>query len=141
MDPSDHCPCVVTISTSIPKAKLFRFENYWLHHDQFPDRILQCWSIPVIQQDKAKLITAKFKLTKQKLREWQASLPSLKTLINNTKLVIQLLEVLGDYRDLSLQEWNFKALLLSRLLDLLHQQKVYWKLGDARTSFFMQMQQ
>jgi hypothetical protein len=34
---------------------------------------------------------------------------SLKTLISNVKLIIQLLEVLGDYRDLSLQEWNFKV--------------------------------
>ena len=25
---SDHVPCVVQIKTSIPKAKVFRFENY-----------------------------------------------------------------------------------------------------------------
>jgi hypothetical protein len=53
--------------------------------------------------------------------------------------------VLGDYRDLSLQEWNFKKLLDDRLLNLLTQQKTYCKqrgtmkwatLGDAGTSFF-----
>jgi hypothetical protein len=27
---SDHVPCVVVIDTSIPKTKLFRFENYWV---------------------------------------------------------------------------------------------------------------
>jgi hypothetical protein len=27
---SDHVPCVVSIDTNIPKAKLFRFENYWV---------------------------------------------------------------------------------------------------------------
>ena len=27
---SDHTPCVVQISTQIPKAAIFRFENYWL---------------------------------------------------------------------------------------------------------------
>ena len=26
---SDHVPCVVPISTTIPKAKIFSFENYW----------------------------------------------------------------------------------------------------------------
>ena len=28
---SDHVPCVVSISTSIPKAQVFRFENHWVH--------------------------------------------------------------------------------------------------------------
>jgi endonuclease/exonuclease/phosphatase family metal-dependent hydrolase len=26
---SDHLPCVVSIGTKIPRAKIFRFENYW----------------------------------------------------------------------------------------------------------------
>jgi hypothetical protein len=27
---SDHVPCVVNIDTNIPKAKIFRFDNYWV---------------------------------------------------------------------------------------------------------------
>jgi hypothetical protein len=27
---SNHTPCQVQIGISIPKAKLFRFENYWV---------------------------------------------------------------------------------------------------------------
>jgi hypothetical protein len=34
-EPSDHYPCLVTISTSIPKRKLFRFENYLMEFDGF----------------------------------------------------------------------------------------------------------
>ena len=30
MTSSNHVPCVVSISTSIPKAKVFHFENYWV---------------------------------------------------------------------------------------------------------------
>jgi hypothetical protein len=26
----DHVPCVVNIDTNIPKAKIFRFDNYWV---------------------------------------------------------------------------------------------------------------
>jgi hypothetical protein len=60
-------------------------------------------------------------------------------------MILQLLDVIGDYRDLSLQEWNFKDLLQERLICLLHQQKIYWKQrgsikwakwGDVGTSFF-----
>jgi exonuclease III len=32
---SNHVPCVVSIETKIPKAKKFRFENYWLSHSTF----------------------------------------------------------------------------------------------------------
>jgi exonuclease III len=27
---SDHTPCVISIGTKIPKARIFRFENFWL---------------------------------------------------------------------------------------------------------------
>jgi hypothetical protein len=29
---SDHTPCVISIGTKIPKARIFRFENFWLQH-------------------------------------------------------------------------------------------------------------
>ena len=32
---SDHVPCVVTIATAIPKARVFRFENYWVDLPSF----------------------------------------------------------------------------------------------------------
>jgi exonuclease III len=36
---SDHKPLLVSMSTSIPKSRVFRFENAWLHHPLFlPDR-------------------------------------------------------------------------------------------------------
>jgi hypothetical protein len=37
MTPSDHCPCIVNISTAIPKNVIFRFENFWLTHQEFPN--------------------------------------------------------------------------------------------------------
>ena len=55
------------------------------------------------------------------------------------------MEVLGDYRDLSVEEWNFKELLKNHLLELLEQHRIFqkqrgavkWiKFGDAGTSFF-----
>jgi hypothetical protein len=35
METSDHVLCVVSISTSIPKRSSFRFENYWMEHQDF----------------------------------------------------------------------------------------------------------
>jgi len=54
-------------------------------------------------------------------------------------------EAIEEWRDLSLQEWNFKEILSHKLASLLHQQSLYWrqsgtikwvKLGDENSNFF-----
>jgi hypothetical protein len=70
MEPSDHVPCLINISTNIPKSHTFRFENYWLEHDQFMEVVANGWNIPVQHQDAAKILTAKFKNLRRVLRAW-----------------------------------------------------------------------
>lgn len=36
-DTSDHTPCLISATTNIPKTHVFKFENYWLAHEQFPE--------------------------------------------------------------------------------------------------------
>jgi hypothetical protein len=45
-DTSDHTPCLISISTDIPQAKIFRFENYWLLHEDFPAVVSHGWQVP-----------------------------------------------------------------------------------------------
>lgn len=104
MIPSDHCPCIVNISTQIPRNKIFRFKNFWLKHPEFQSILLQSWNEPIAITDKARLVTAKLKRLRKKLRDWQASLTNLKTLIANVRGIIFFLEILTDYRDLGLFE-------------------------------------
>lgn len=145
MTPSDHTPCVISISTAIPRSKVFRFENFWLLNEQFAEIVTESWATPNHHNDKVKSLTAKFKLLREKLKEWQAAKTGLKALITNTRVILQFLEVLGEYKDLSIEEWNFREFLKNHLLELLEQQRIYWKqrgtikwvkLGDAGTSFF-----
>ena len=107
--------------------------------------VQHAWNIPTQQTDAAKVLSAKFKTLKRVLSAWQAQLSSLKTNISNVKLVPHLLEIIEELRDLSIEEWNFKSILEMKLLDLLHQQKIYWKqrdtikwvkFGDEDTKFF-----
>ena len=39
---SDHVPCLVSVSTKIPRAHLFRFDNFWFEHLEFLPMIEQC---------------------------------------------------------------------------------------------------
>lgn len=142
---SDHVPCTIHISTFIPKGRIFRFENYWMELPNFMEVVEHGWSVPVIQTDAARAITAKFKNLRRVLKAWQAQTSSLKTNIANVKMVVAFLEVLEELRDLSIQEWNFKNILYEKLTALLEQQRIYWKqrgtikwvrFGDEGTKFF-----
>lgn len=82
---------------------------------------------------------------KKILKQWKQSLSALKDNISNVKLVLCFLNLIEEFRDLSLVEWNFRKLLEDKLIILLQQQKTYWMqrgainwatLGDASTKFF-----
>ena len=65
---SDHLPCVKKIGTSIPKARVFRFENYWLQHSDFKQVVAAAWNIPVGNLDAVKSLNAKFKNLRRALK-------------------------------------------------------------------------
>ena len=123
-------PCIIEIATDIPRSNIFHFENYWMEHEDFMSVVQHAWNIPTQQTDAAKVLSAKFKTLKRVLSARQAQLSSLKTNISNVKLVPHLLEIIEELRDLSIEEWNFKSILEKKLLDLLHQQKIYWEQRD-----------
>jgi hypothetical protein len=115
MEVSDHTPCVVNISTNIPKGKKIRFENYWMEHEVFMDVVRHGWNLPTFQTDKAKVISTKFKNLRRVLKAWQAQLSSLKDNIENVKLVLWLFHLFELHRDLTIVEWNFKHILEDKL--------------------------
>lgn len=98
-----------------------------MEHEDFLQIVQHAWSIPVYQQDKAKLLVAKFKNLHRVLREWQSSISNLSKTIANVKILISLLKKMEEHRDLSLQEWNVRTILKEHLESLLHRQKIYWK--------------
>lgn len=145
METSDHTPCVISISTVIPKKSNFRFENFWMEHQEFIPLVQQAWSAPTPETDAAKIITSKFKNLRKVLKDWQRNLSNLKLTIENVKLVLTFFLYLEEFRDLSIPEWNFKKILEQKLSSLLRQQHIYWKqrgsikwitLCDASTKFF-----
>jgi hypothetical protein len=142
---SDHVPCVISIGTTIPKAKIFRFENYWLQHIDFKQIVENSWKVPVGHTDPAKKTTAKLKNLRKSINTWVKNLPCLRKLIDKVNSVINLLDALEELRTLSLEEWNLRDILKSHVITLLQNQKTYWKqrgkikwvkLGDANTRFF-----
>jgi hypothetical protein len=106
-DTSDHMPCLVSISTDIPKGKIIHFENYWMMHDEFMEKVALGWKFPTIESDKAKKMMLKFKNLRRVLRQWHTQLSNLNKSIESNKMMISFLDTLEEFRDLSLEEWNF----------------------------------
>lgn len=122
IETSDHVPCLISISTVIPKTHIFRFENYWLQHEDFMNQVQLGWQTEYNHSD-----AAKFKNLRKVLKQWKMTLSNLKQNIENVKLVLDFVNLLKYFRDLSLVEWNFRPILENKLISLLQQQKTYWK--------------
>jgi len=107
METSDHMPCLVTVSSNIPKGGTFRFENYLMEHEHFFSVVQHAWSLLVPHNDMTKKISAKFKNLRRVIRAWHSHLSSLKANIANVKLIITFLSLMEEFRDPTLEEWNF----------------------------------
>ena len=96
-----------------------------MSYDSFMPLVANCWNGFFPQQDVAKVLATKFKSLRNALRNWQSQISSLKINIENVKLVISFLDSIEEWRDLTLQEWNFRDILNLKLTNLLHQQMDY----------------
>jgi hypothetical protein len=123
---SDHVPCVVSIGTSIPKPKVFRFENHWIRLPWFLDVVKTIWDINC-PGDSAKCISTKLKLLCKGLKKWSISMSSLNVLIDNCNELILLLDGFEEQRVLHISEWSFKNIIKRRLQHLLLCKQDYWK--------------
>ena len=145
---SDHVPCVVSIATCIPKAKVFRFENYWVDLPGFMDCVSEVWNRPVDRSSTALIISTKFKTLCYALKKWHLNLSTVKALIADCNKVIIFLDNIEEFRPLSWPEFNFRKIVKLHLEDILHWQFIYWKqrctirnikVGEENSKFFHAM--
>jgi hypothetical protein len=122
-DISDHVPCLVSFKSKVPKPKIFRFENFWLQFEGFMSVFQNTWLGQPNLSDKAKNLTTKFKNSRKVLKDWQRSLPKIDKTVRHTKLLIEFIDIIEEHRDLSIEEWNFRDLMQTKVAELLHIQK------------------
>jgi hypothetical protein len=81
-------PCLVSIDTVIPKAQLFRFENFWVNQPGFFDVVKSVWARNTKASSSSGILAEKFKVLRWELKKWKMSLSNIKLLINKCNLVI-----------------------------------------------------
>jgi exonuclease III len=145
---SDHVPCLVSIDTVIPKAQLFRFENFWVNQPGFFDVVKSVWARNTKASTSSGILAEKFKILRWELKKWKMSLSNIKLLINKCNLVILYLDQLEEERNLYIPEENFRRIVKIHYEKLLKIQYQYWKkrctirwmkLGEENCKFFHAM--
>lgn len=116
---SDHTPCRIQTGTNIPKSTIFRFENYWLQHQDFLGVVNKIWEQDTQEHDSAKLITAKFKRLRKGLKIWSRSLSNLSSSIKAANELIFLWDLIEEFRNLNTVEINGREIIKTHLLKLL----------------------
>jgi hypothetical protein len=124
---SDHIPYVVNTGTSVPKAKISRFENYWMDFPDFLSIVDLHWNTSTYFANAAQTLNAKFQQVRVGLKAWNKELSKLSKLINNSNFVLALLDGFEDQRPLSNMERAFRSLVKHHLAKLLEAIRIYWK--------------
>jgi hypothetical protein len=142
---SDHIPIHVQIGTDIPKANLFRFENYWIDFHGFHDTVSNCWTSSEYKKDSAMMINGKFKKLRYGLKKWSRNISNVANLITKCNFTLALVDVLEEKRILSTAQNKFQKILQEHTRKLTEARRIYWKnrakirwatLGAENTKYF-----
>jgi hypothetical protein len=142
---SDHTPCLISIQSTIPRSKIFRFENFWIQHPGFKQTVTMAWKINVHTANAADTISAKLKNVQIALKVWSKSISQLSLLIDSCEKVLKQVDVIEQARRLTVPENNFRKILKRHIIRLLSYKQQYWKkrcterwikYGDENSKFF-----
>lgn len=122
---SDHILYVIHNGCSIPKANIFRFENYWVSRPGFLETVDQHWNNSSVFSNSAKNLSYKLKQVRAGLKKWSKKFSNLNKIVRNCNWVIMLMDGLEAQRPLSYYERNFRTLVKDHLASLLESKRIY----------------
>ncbi|XP_073355103.1 uncharacterized protein [Aegilops tauschii subsp. strangulata] len=143
---SDHCPLMLSCAAGHPRARRFRFENFWCKLPGFLETVKRAWEEEVDSSDPAKVLSIELQRTAKALRSWgQKKQGSLEMQFQISNDVILRLDTAQETRDLSLEERRLKAFLKGKCLALAALERIRVRQrarvrdlreGDANSKYF-----
>ncbi|XP_073353968.1 uncharacterized protein [Aegilops tauschii subsp. strangulata] len=142
---SDHVPLVVSVSTRIPSAGRFFFENSWLLDPLFLPAVLPSWSRVPSSPCAATRLARQKKCLRSAAKVWKRQHKFIPVFDNNCKFLIDLLDYLEEHRRLSPAEIALRSDARLALAGSVARQAAYWRQrgkcravaeGDENTGYF-----
>jgi hypothetical protein len=143
---SDHCPLLMTCSSSRPRSFRFHFENFWPKFPGFMEVVQNSWASAEPDGDPLKKLDAKLTATAKALRSWgQRKQSHLSLLFQIANEVILRLDEARELRPLSDGERRLRAFLKGKCLALASLERTRLRQrarirdireGDANSKYF-----
>lgn len=142
---SDHVPLKIEISTSVPRAKIFRFENYWIHSPGSSDVVSSAWACQPTSGNPSALIAAKLKKMRSAIRAWRKIFTHISQQETDCRIAINLLDYVEEHRCLRPAKADLRCILSSLLSRTTRAKLMIWKQqskiraaigGDENTRYF-----
>ncbi|KAF8670729.1 hypothetical protein HU200_050394 [Digitaria exilis] len=111
---SNHVPLLLTASTKVPKGACFRFEDAWLHHAAFKD-LMQVTLANHSHGSSAQALVKRLKNCHRACRSWSRQLRPLDQRENDTKSLVDALDLLEEVRPLHHSEDTLRRLAIQGL--------------------------
>lgn len=142
---SDHSPIVLFLKAKSRGAKQFKFEAYWVEHEECHATIKEAWDNTDNENQENnswQILLQKKDNTKRALSEWHT-----RTFQRDDKEIERLKERIQIIQNSSNSEddWNEVKFLQGKIKDLWKQEEIYWNQrsrikwlnwGDQNTKFF-----
>lgn len=117
----------------------FKFENWWLQTEGFPERVKEWWSSLVCEGRPDFILAFKLQALEDKLREWsRKSQGNLAFQKQNVLSQIAGLEEVQDQRALTEDEIQLKAGLLTEFENLAGDEEIAWR-QRSRVNWFLSL--
>lgn len=142
---SNNVPLKIEISTTVPKAKIFWFENYWIHSPGFSDVVSSAWGCRAENSNAAAQIAARLKETRSAIKAWRRTFSHITQQETDCRIVINLLDFVEEHRCLRPAESNLRCVIMNLLSRISHAKLMIWKQrskvraaigGDENTRYF-----
>jgi hypothetical protein len=116
---SDHCPLLIAGQATVQRFSGFRFEAFWPKLPGFQDVVAATWAKNLQVVNPFSRLHTKLQRTSRALRTWARGLVERnKILLKAASILIGILDVVQDYRQLSAEEIRLKRDLKFRLLGM-----------------------
>ncbi|KAF8670726.1 hypothetical protein HU200_050391 [Digitaria exilis] len=123
---SDHVPLLLTASTKVPKGACFRFEDAKLHHAAFKD-LMQVTLANHSHGSSAQALVKRLKNCHRACRSWSRQLWPLDQRENDTKSLVDALDLLEEVRPLHHSEDTLRRLTIQGLQAINQERLAFWR--------------